>query len=42
MKLLCLASYLDGDAQTWWSRLDPERRRSWAEATASLNMGEQS
>ena len=36
MKVLHLASYLEGDALNWWSKLDPARKRTWVEATNAL------
>ena len=36
MKVLHLASYLEGDALNWWSKLDPARKKPWVEATNAL------
>ena len=36
MKILYLASHLDDDALSWWSRLHPDRKRTWEEATNAL------
>ena len=36
MKIIYLASHLEDEAQNWWSKLDPDRKRTWVEATNSL------
>ena len=36
MKILYLASHLEDEAQNWWSKLDPDRKRTWVEAISAL------
>ena len=35
-KLVCLSTYLGGDAFIWWTRLDAARKANWDLATAAL------